>query len=109
MITAYSKDATHQDIAYATNLYNELKLIRSKSGHSIAQSLSTKINDRYDNSKALITAIHDALQRGVSVSTLGELFARNYTVLGTSRGYGGVMPKYKEYMDRQKAINTIWK
>jgi hypothetical protein len=108
LIAAKDINAQRQDIAYATSLSDELKMIRSKSHHSLAQSLSTKIN-RYDTNKALITAVYDALQRGVPLSELGELFAQTYSMQGNSSKYGGVMPRYKEYMDRQKAINNARK
>jgi hypothetical protein len=104
-IIIYDKSGDERADNYITGLFDELKMIRNKSGHSLAQSLSTKIN-RYDN-KALITAIHDALQRGVSLETVGGLLAQNYSTHSASpRGYTGGLPKYKEYLDRQKAINS---
>jgi len=97
-----------KDDNYVTGLLDELEMIRSKSGHSLAQSLSTKIT-RYDN-KALITAIHDALQRGVSLEKLGELLAQTYSFKGiSSKAYAEPVPKYKEYLERQKAINNAGK
>jgi hypothetical protein len=105
LVNAINKEDGKNDV-YATKLRNELRMIRGMSGHSLAQSLSTKLN-RYDDSKALITAVYDALQRGVNISKLGEIFAQSYvSQTGSSKVYGGVIPRYKEYMDRQKAINN---
>lgn len=95
------------DDPYVTSLFDELEVIRSKSGHSLAQSLSTKIN-RYD-SKALITAMHDALQKGITLKRIGEILAQNYgsVLAGHAKSYSsGPLPKYKEYLDRQKALNN---
>lgn len=90
------------DTSYSADLFGELDLIRKKSNQSLAQSLSTKIN-RYDISKMLITAVYDALQRGISVNNLGKLFSQSYPHAKTD-GYGHSTPLYRQYIDRQKAI-----
>jgi len=92
---------------YVTKLSDELKMTRGMTGATLAQALSTKLN-RYNDSLAFITAVYDALQRGVTVSKMGELFANNYSVqLSGKKGYGGVIPRYREYIDRQKALNNF--